>query len=146
MTESGVHSSVHRNCHHQILFTKLNLPIVYPPPCLREMWHSREANTGLIRRAIIEFNWERAFSNTSVNKKVDTFNRAILNILSNSIPHEIIACDDKDPPRSNNRVKPLIQVKIATYKINRHDKNNPDLIYRLEFFQEPLSTFIEYSK
>ena len=40
-----------------------------------------------------------------------TFNRTILNILSNSIPHEIIVCDDKDPPWFTNRRKTLIQEK-----------------------------------
>ena len=83
-----------------------------------------EKQTGLIRRAIKEFNWKRAFPNTSVNEKVDIFNRIILNILSNFIPHEI----------------------IATYKIYRHKNDNPDLIYRLKFLQERLSTSIESSK
>ena len=146
ITDSRVHSSLHRNCHHQIVFAKLNLHIVYPPPCLREIWHYREANTGLIRRAIKEFNWERAFSNPSVNEKVDIFNRTILNILSNSIPHEIIVCDDKDPPWFNNRIKLQFKEKNATYKIYRHNKDNPDLIYRLQFLQELLSTSIESSK
>ena len=35
----------------------------------------------------------------------------MLNILSNFIPHEIIVCNDKDPPWLNNRIKPLIQEK-----------------------------------
>ena len=111
ITDSCVHSSLHPNCHHQIVFAKLNLHIVYPPPYLREIWHYREANTGLIRRVIKEFNWERAFSNTSVNEKVDIFHRTILNILSNFIPHELIVCDDKDPSWFNNRIKTLIQEK-----------------------------------
>ena len=34
ITDSGVHSSLHPNCHHQIVFTKLNLHIAYPPPYL----------------------------------------------------------------------------------------------------------------
>ena len=34
ITDSGVNSSLHPNCHHQIVFTKLNLHIVYPPPYL----------------------------------------------------------------------------------------------------------------
>ena len=84
---------------------------MYPPRYLREIWHYREANTGLIRHAIKEFNWERAFSNTSVNKKVDIFNRTVLNILSNFIPHEIIVCNEKDPPWFNNRIKTLVQEK-----------------------------------
>ena len=143
--DSSVRSSLHPNCHHQIVFTKLNLQIEYPPPYLREIWHYRAANTGLIRRAIKELTWERAFSNTSVNEKVDIFNRTILNILSNFIPHEIIVCDDKDPPWFNNRIKTLIQEKSASYKIYRHNKDNPDLIYRLQFLQERLSTSIESS-
>ena len=39
------------------------------------------------------------------------FNRTILNILSNVIPHEIIVCNDKDLPWFNNRIKTLIQKK-----------------------------------
>ena len=45
ITDSGVHSSMHSNCHHQIVFAKFNLYIVYPPLYLREIWHYREANT-----------------------------------------------------------------------------------------------------
>ena len=111
VTDSGVHSSLHPNCHHQIVFAKLNLHIIYPPPYLPGIWHYRKANTGLIRRAIKEVNWERTFSNTSVNEKGDIFNGTILNILRNFIPHEIIVCDDKDPPWFNNRTKTLIQNK-----------------------------------
>ena len=108
---------------------------VYPPLYLREIWHYREANTGLIRGAIKEFNWERTFSNTSVNEKVKIFNRTILNILSNFISHEIIVFDDKDPPWLKNRIKTLIQEKNAKYKIYHHNKDNLNLIYRLQFLQ-----------
>ena len=146
ITDSGVHSSLHPKCHHQIVFAKLNFYIVYPPPYLREIWHYREANTGLIRHAIKEFNSERAFSNTSVDEKVDIFNRTILNILSNFVPHEIIVFDKKDPPWFDNRIEILIQEKNDTYKIYRHNKNNPDSLYRLQFLQEGLSTSIESCK
>ena len=111
ITDSGVHSSMHSNCHHQIVFAKFNLYIVYPPLYLREIWHYREANTRLIRRVIKESNWERAFSSKNVNEKVDIFNRTVLNILSNFIPHEAIVCNDKDPPLFNNRIKTLIKEK-----------------------------------
>ena len=146
ITDSGVHSSLHSNCHHQIVFAKFNLHIVYPLPYLREIWHYREANTRLIRCAIKEFNRERSFLNTNVNVKVDIFNRAILNVLSNFVPHELILGNDKDPPWFNNRIKTLIKEKNATYKIFCHNKDNPDLIYRLKFLQEHLSSTIESSK
>ena len=35
--------------------------------------------------------------NTNVTEKVDVFYSAILNILSNFIPHEFAVCHDKDP-------------------------------------------------
>ena len=44
-----------------------------------------------------------------------------------NIPHEITACNDKDPPWFNNKIKTLIQEKNATYNIFRHNKDNPDL-------------------
>ena len=97
MIETGVHPSLHPNCHHQIVFAKFNLQIYYPPPYPREIWHYKQANTELIRRAITDFNWDRAFLNTNVNEKVSIFSNTILNILSNFIPHQTIACGDKDP-------------------------------------------------
>ena len=30
--ESGVHSSLHQNCQHQIICAKINLKVFYPPP------------------------------------------------------------------------------------------------------------------
>ena len=87
VVESGVHPSLHPNCRHQIVFAKFNLMISYPPPYSREVWHYREANTDLIRRAISNFNWEKAFHNTNVTKKLSIFNETILNVLSNYIPH-----------------------------------------------------------
>ena len=32
--ESGVHSSLHQNCHHQLIYAKVNLKVSYPPPYL----------------------------------------------------------------------------------------------------------------
>ena len=117
VVESGVHPSLHPNCHHQIVFPKLNLKIYYSPPYQREIWHYKQANTELIRRAITDFNWNRAFLDTNVNEKVSIFSSTILNMLSNFIPHETIVCDDKDTPWFNRTIKSLIQEK-KTHSIN----------------------------
>ena len=74
--EFGVHPFLHLNCHHQIVFAKLNLQIYYPPLHSRKTWHYIQANTELIKQAINDFNWDRAFLTTNVN------------ILSNFISHE----------------------------------------------------------
>ena len=58
--ESGVHSSLHPNCHHQIVFAKINLKIYYPPPYEREIWHYEKANA----------EWDIRFDDIDVNQKV----------------------------------------------------------------------------
>ena len=42
--ESGVYSSLHENCHHQLVYAKFNLKVRYPPPYEREIWHYQHAN------------------------------------------------------------------------------------------------------
>ena len=37
--ESGVHSSLYPNCHHQKTHPKFNLKIYHPPPYEREIWY-----------------------------------------------------------------------------------------------------------
>ena len=65
--ESGVHSSLHSNCHHQITYARFNLKIFYPSPYEREIWHYQNANIDLIQQAIRDFNWERAFHRKNIN-------------------------------------------------------------------------------
>ena len=56
----------------------------------------KDENTELIRRAINVFNWQRGFSNTCTDKKVDIFKINKLNIMSNIASHETVLCDDND--------------------------------------------------
>ena len=39
LVEFGVHPSLHRNCHHQIGFSKFDLQIYYPPQYARYIWY-----------------------------------------------------------------------------------------------------------
>ena len=78
---------------------------------MRELRHYKDTNE-LIRQAINEFNWQKAaFLNTSVKEKVDIFDSTILNIPTKFIPHEVVLCDDKDPPWFNKKIRALIQKK-----------------------------------
>ena len=36
--DSGVHLSLREKCHHQIIYSKLNLKIECPPPYIRKIW------------------------------------------------------------------------------------------------------------
>ena len=92
--ESGVHLSLHPNCHHQIVFANFNLSILYPSPYKRTVWLYEKTDPELIRRVINEFYWIRALSNVSIDAKVYYFIKTLLNIIHHFIPHERIACDD----------------------------------------------------
>ena len=144
--ESGVHSSLHPNCHHQITYAKFNLKIYYPPPYEREIWHYGQANVDHIRKAINEFPWERSFENNSVNEKVNIFNTTIKNILSNYIPHETITCDDRDPPWINKNIKQLILEKNQAYKSYLWSNKSLQFLNQFQFLQTKLNSLIEESK
>ena len=110
--ESGVQSSLHQNCYHQIVFARFSLKVVFPPPYEREVWHFKKANIDHIRNTINGFQWEKSFQNMNVNDMFDLFNRTIKNILRNFIPHETITCDNRDPPWTNSSIRRLIQDKM----------------------------------
>ena len=72
--EVRCHSSLHPNCHHQLVFAKFDLKIFYPPPYKREIRHYNNACTDIICRSAHKFSWENSFSNTDANQKVYLFN------------------------------------------------------------------------
>ena len=96
--DSGVHASLHWNCHHQIIYAKFDLKIFYPLSYERTVWYFKHANSDRIKRAIDIFDWESALNYLDANDQVSVFNSTILNIVSNFIPNETMTCDDRDPP------------------------------------------------
>ena len=99
--ESGVHSSFHPNCHHEITYAKFNLKIQYPSPFEREIWYYDEINVDHIRKAVDLFPWVKTLRNLNMNDMIFLFNKTVKNIISNYIPHKIITFDDRDPPWIN---------------------------------------------
>ena len=146
VVESGVQSSLHQNCHHQIVFARFNLKVVFPPPYEREVWHFKKANVDHIRKAINGFQWEKSFQNMNVNDMVHLFNRTIKNILHNFIPHETITCDDRDPPWINSSIRRLIQDKNEAYKRFKRSNNNNQYFENFQSLQNLLGVSIEASK
>ena len=53
--KSGVHSSLHQSCHHQLIYAKVNLKVFYQPAYEREISHYQRANVDLIQQAIEQF-------------------------------------------------------------------------------------------
>ena len=74
------------------------------------------------------------------------FNRTIKNVLSNYILHEIIICDDRDPPWIKNRLKELFNEKKDTFQCYLHGNKNPKLFNKYEYLQNELKSLIEANK
>ena len=130
--ESGVHSSLHQNCHHQIIYAKINLKVFYPPPYEREIWHYQRANVDQIQRAIDQFSWEKSFRNLNINEMVFLFNKTIKNIFSNFIPQ--VTSDERDPPWINSNIRQLIQEKNNTYRSYILNDKNPQIFHKVKYF------------
>ena len=108
VVNSGAHPSLHKNCHHQITFCKLNLKIEYPPPYERLVWDYKKADTNSIRRAVKQVNWESLFQNKSVHEQVLILNKTLLNVFSNYVPNKIVTFNNKNPPWMTQYLKSQI--------------------------------------
>ena len=73
ITSRGVLPSLHPNCHHQIIYAKVNFKIFFPPLYEHLVWHYERADVDSIKQSIIDINWEREFFNLNVDLQVDIF-------------------------------------------------------------------------
>ena len=53
--ESGLHSSLYQNCHHQLIYPKINFKVFYLLPYEREIWYYQRANVNQFQQAIEQF-------------------------------------------------------------------------------------------
>ena len=143
--ESGIHSSLHQNCHHQLIYAKINLKVFYPPSYEHEIWHYQLANVDLIQRAIEQFSWEKSFRNLNINEMVFLFNKTIKNIFSNFIPNETVTCDDRDPPWINANIKQLIQENNDIYRGYILNDKNLQIFHKVKYLQKQLKNVIDHS-
>ena len=113
---SGVHGSLHPNCHHQITHSNFNLNIYYPPPYQRLIWDYKKADANIIRKALDSVNWERLFDGKNINAQLISLNETILNVFRNYVPNKYITIDDKDPVWMNEIILSKIKTKNLLFK------------------------------
>ena len=102
ITDPGIYLSLHSNWHNQKTYRKFNSKIFYPPTYEEHIWYYKHANTGLIFNAIQRFDRDKALSDKSTDEKASVLTKAILSIMNNFIPNEIMSTDKRDPPWINN--------------------------------------------
>ena len=105
---SGVHASLHPNCHHQIVHSSFKLNIYYLPPYQRLIWDYKKADANIIRKALDTVNWKRLFDSKKINEQVIALNETIL-----YVTNKYITIDDKDPVWMNENIKSKIKTKIV---------------------------------
>ena len=106
---TGVHPSLHTNCHHQITFCKFNLIIEYPPAYQCLVWDYKRANINSIKQALYQVNWSTILSNKDVHHQVNIKNSIILNVFSNHVSSKVITIDEKYPPWMRDFIKSKIE-------------------------------------
>ena len=79
IVDCGNHPSLHPNCQHQIIYGKLDLKIIYPPPHQKYVWDFKRSNVNSIKQNDSHF----MLMNKTVPKQVATFKTIFMNIFSN---------------------------------------------------------------
>ena len=61
ISNHGVDVSVFDKCHHNIIYGKINIRVPLPPRYVREVWDYQKANIKNTKKAICNFDWNKAF-------------------------------------------------------------------------------------
>ena len=128
VTSSGVHASLHNNCHHQITFAHINLLIEYPPPYHRLIWDYSNADILNIRKSISSINWSHLFSDNHIDIQVSIFEECVLNVFKNFVPNKYVVFEDKEPVWMDQSIKQLIKERDSCFsKQQSQRRRNEDL-------------------
>ena len=113
--DNGVHPSLDKHCHHNIIFGKMNLSVPHAPLYKRKVWDYSKADKDAIRSSISSINWAAAFSSLDVDEITELFSKSLIDILSTHIPNKFITCNEKDPPCMTSQLKTAIKRKHRVY-------------------------------
>ncbi len=114
--ESGVHPSLHEQCHHQIIHGKVSIDNLAPPPFSRKIWFYDRADISSIRKSMELFRWREVLSEIDCpNLKVKLLNDVLLNIFSNFIPNKSITVRPRQAPWITQSIKNFIRKKNKAY-------------------------------
>ena len=105
LSNYGVDLSLFEKYHYNIIFGTINIRIPLPPSCVRKVWDYSSTNTKNTQKAVWNFDWEKAFGNLSVDRKVDLLNETLVNIFRNYIPNKKIKFNYCQPPWMNDNTK-----------------------------------------
>ena len=137
VVESGVHPSLHEQCHHQLVYGKLSVSNVKLPPYKRRIWYYDKADFVAIMKSIEMFRWQEHLENMSCpNQQVELLNEVLLNICTNFIPNKVKTIRPHEAPWITKNVKNFWRKKNHAYRnlVSRGQPND-----KLEGIQKMIS-------
>ena len=137
VVESGVHPSLHEQCHHQLVYGKLSVSNVKLPPYKRRIWYYDKADFVAIMKSIEMFRWQEHLENMSCpNQQVELLNEVLLNIYTNFIPNKVKTIRPHEAPWITKNVKNFLRKKNHAYRnfVSRGQPND-----KLEGIQKMIS-------
>ena len=137
VVDFGTHISLLENCHHQIIYSKFDLKIFYPPLYERTVWHYQQVDTELLKRSLENFDWQNAVLNCTQMSKYLYWLKLI--------PNETVLANDRDPPWITSKLKSMIQKRNLFYK-KYLKPNNQETLQTFFQIQERVRLVIEDSK
>ena len=114
--EHGIHPSLFKNCHHEIVHGKLNLSVPPPPVFKRKLWDYSNADIDALHDKLRCVDFYAVFSGLDVNMMVKTFTDLVLTDITDTIPKKLITCNSSDPPWITPEIKRAIRRKHRVYK------------------------------
>ena len=88
ISKHGVDVSIFDKCHHDIIYDRINTRVPFLAIYSREVCDYRKANIENIKKAISNFNWNKALENLAIDEKRALLNQTLLNIFRNYIPNK----------------------------------------------------------
>jgi len=135
--ETGVHPSLHGNCHHQIIYGKLSISNISLSPYTRRIWYYDKADVNAIMKSIELFNWNKHLNSIlNPNDQVKLLTDVLLNIYSNFIPNKDKTIRPHQAPWITQTIKNFLRNKNRVYK---NFVRNGQPVEKLEGIQKIIS-------
>ena len=80
VVESDVFPSLYVKCHHQTLFSKLNLNVVYLSLYQHLILDYQKTNVDCIRKSLNSVDWDFVLSNKNVHEQAQYLNKVLMNV------------------------------------------------------------------
>ena len=144
--KNEVHPSLHTNCSHQVVFTKVGINCPPPPNYARHIWHYSRAEVDAMKRSALAFDWDTALSQFNPDEQVKFFNEVIMNISGNFIPNETKIFKPKDPPWLTTTCKSLYLKYRRKFKIFVKNKCPADKKVELDELKSRYTQLVETEK